>query len=438
MSAADGWLKSPLGQVARLVKGISYASDDYCGPGEGAVFITIKCVSKSGGFKSEGIKFYKGSIDKSQELQLGDLLIANTDLTRQGDIVGAPILVPAFDGELVTMSMDLSKLEEDPKKIDRKFLYYKLMTDPVRRFMKDHASGSTVLHLQTRAVPALDIDYPECKSEQTKIAEILSVVDIAIEQTEALIAKQQRIKTGLMQDLLSKGIDEHGNIRSEATHAFKDSPLGRIPVEWEVQQLGEVAKQVTSGSRGWASYYSSEGAIFLRIGNLTREHINLRLDDLVFVQVPESSEGKRTSVREGDLLISITADLGIIGVIPTGFGEAYVNQHIALVRLDRDVVSPRFVGHLLNGIVGLSQIDKLNESGAKAGLNLPTVGKLLIVIPKMREQERIAEILDTADRQIERDKANLKKLAHQKAGLMHDLLTGERRVTPLLAQAARQ
>ena len=59
--------------------------------------------------------------------------------------------------------------------------------------------------------------------EQTKIAEILSTVDRAIEQTEALIAKQQRIKTGLMQDLLTRGIDEHGNLRSEQTHEFKDS-----------------------------------------------------------------------------------------------------------------------------------------------------------------------------------------------------------------------
>ena len=73
------------------------------------------------------------------------------------------------------------------------------------------------------------------KPEQTKIAEILSTVDRSIEQTEVLIAKQQRIKTGLMQDLLTRGIDEHGNLRSEQTHQFKDSPLGRIPVEWDVE-----------------------------------------------------------------------------------------------------------------------------------------------------------------------------------------------------------
>src|SRR5699024_6212966 len=78
--------------------------------------------------------------------------------------------------------------------------------------------------------------------EQSKIAEVLSTVDRAIAQTEALIAKQQRIKTGLMQDLLTRGIDEHGNLRNEATHTFKDSPLGRIPVEWQIASLYDLSE----------------------------------------------------------------------------------------------------------------------------------------------------------------------------------------------------
>ena len=227
MTPINGWEKTSLGAIATLVKGISYASEDYCVPGQGAIFLTIKCVSKAGGFKPEGIKYFKGKIPYLQELHAGDLLIANTDLTRAGDIVGAPIVVPSFNGETVTMSMDLSKVVEDKRKIDRQFLYFILMTDSVRRFMKDHASGSTVLHLQTRAVPTLEICIPTKKPEQTKIAEILSTVDQAIDQTEALIAKQQRIKTGLMQDLLTRGIDKDGNLRSENT--------------WPIRKLRDIA-----------------------------------------------------------------------------------------------------------------------------------------------------------------------------------------------------
>lgn len=272
------------------------------------------------------------------------------------------------------------------------------------------------------------------KTEQSKIAEVLSTVDRAIAQTEALIAKQQRIKTGLMQDLLTRGIDEHGQLRCETTHAFKDSPLGRIPVEWEVRPLDSVAEFVTSGARGWAKYYSEEGAIFLRIGNLTRKHINLRLDDIVRVQPPTSAEGTRTQVQQGDLLISVTADLGIIGVIPSNFGIGYVNQHIALARLNRETVSPRFVGWFLGGHQGRNQFDKLNESGAKAGLNLPTVRSLLFPSPSLTEQAKIAALLDSNVEALERRIDTLRKLRHLKTALMQDLLTGKVRVTPLLQE----
>ena len=274
-------------------------------------------------------------------------------------------------------------------------------------------------------------------AEQAKIAEVLSTVDRAIEQTEALIAKQQRIKTGLMQDLLTRGIDEHGNLRSEQTHEFKDSPLGRIPVEWDIASVGSVAESVTSGSRGWAKYYREEGALFIRIGNLTREHINLRLDDLVFVQPPESPEGLRTAVQEEDLLISVTADLGIIGVISKDFVEGYVNQHIALARLHADV-SARFVGWFLSSWEGRAQFGRLNESGAKAGLNLPTVRSLLFPRPAdIDEQHRIAVAIDACVRTTDQHACSLQKLLALKRGLMHDLLMGKVRVAPLLKQAAK-
>ena len=275
------------------------------------------------------------------------------------------------------------------------------------------------------------------KPEQIKIAEILSTVNQAIEQTEALIAKQQRIKTGLMQDLLTRGIDENGNLRSEETHEFKDSPLGRIPVEWNVRNIDSISDFITSGARGWAKYYSDEGAVFLRIGNLTRAHINMRFDDIVSVRPPERSEGLRTLVVPGDVLISITADLGMIGVIPEGFGEGYVNQHIALVRITDPEIDKRFIGWFLQSRVGQSQFERHNESGAKAGLNLPTIRSLLVVNPPLVEQGHIAEVLDTNAKVISRLQTEQDKQRHLKTALMQDLLTGKVPVTPLLTEEER-
>jgi type I restriction enzyme S subunit len=308
-----------------------------------------------------------------------------------------------------------------------RWLYYFLQTLDLRQM--NEATG--VPSLSRELLYMIEIPTPP-KPEQTKIAEILSTVDRAIEQTEALIAKQQRLKTGLMQDLLTRGIDANGNLRSESTHPFKDSPLGRSPVEWEVDRLESVAEFVTSGSRGWAQYYATEGALFLRIGNLTRHHINMRFDDVVWVNPPASSEGKRTSVMAGDLLISITADLGIIGVIPEGFQEAYVNQHISLIRLIKTEVDPRFIGWFLGSRSGQSQFEKLNESGAKAGLNLPTIKNLLVPQMKLEEQQRISLILDASTQKASEFQQRLNKLHALKTALMQDLLTGRNRVTPLL------
>lgn len=313
-----------------------------------------------------------------------------------------------------------------------RFILYSILSEDVSRQINGLVIGSNYPAINLTAVRSLKVSTPP-KPEQSKIAEILATVDRAIEQTEALIAKQQRVKTGLMQDLLTRGIDADGNLRTEKTHEFKDSPLGRIPVEWEVCSLDSVANFVTSGSRGWARYYATEGSLFLRIGNLTRQHINMRLDDLVRVKPPELSEGNRTAVDTDDLLISITADLGIIAVIPEGFESAYVNQHIALVRLVKSEVAPRFVGWFLSSRSGQTQFEKLNESGAKAGLNLGTIKQLKIPKMEIAEQSRIAAILDDATQKSANFSQRLTKLRALKTALMQDLLTGRKRVTALLS-----
>ena len=301
-------------------------------------------------------------------------------------------------------------------------------------YLKGQTSGSGIPHVDKEILGTLSLFNCQ-KTEQTKIAEILSTVDQAIDQTEALIAKQQRIKTGLMQDLLTRGIDKDGNLRSEDTHEFKDSPLGRIPVEWDVRSINSISDFVTSGARGWAKYYSDEGAVFLRIGNLTRDHINMRFDDTVFVQPPASTEGLRTLVLPGDILISVTADLGIVGAIPEGFGEGYVNQHIALVRISDPEVDQRFIGWFLQSRPGQVQIERNNESGAKAGLNLPAIRSLLVAPPPSREQRHIVQVLDTATNVMSLLQAEMNKQSHLKTALMQDLLTGKVSVTPLLNEA---
>jgi type I restriction enzyme, S subunit len=274
--------------------------------------------------------------------------------------------------------------------------------------------------------------------EQRRIAEILDLVDDAIAKSEQLIAKLKQMKQGLLHDLLTRGIDENGELRDPGRHPeeFKDSELGRIPKDWEVVTLERVSESVTSGSRGWASFYAESGAVFVRIGNLTREHINLRLDNIVYVRPPRRTEGQRTRLVAGDLLISITADLGIVGVVPTGLGEAYVNQHIALVRIDIAKANSRWLGHYMAAPTAQKQIRLLDDPGAKAGLNLPTVRKLCSALPPREEQDEIVHRIDALDGRIDREERFRAKLSLLRQGLMDDLLSGRVRVTKLEESAA--
>src|SRR5690349_20882643 len=103
------------------------------------------------------------------------------------------------------------------------------------------------------------------------------------------------------------------------------------------------------------------------------------------VNPPAGAEGARTRVQSGDVLISITADLGITGVVPDRFEEAYVNQHIALVRL-LGGISPRWIGRYLASGAGATAFRRLNDAGAKAGMTLSAVESLLVAIPPRDEQ----------------------------------------------------
>ncbi|PRD68693.1 restriction endonuclease subunit S [Malikia spinosa] len=329
---------------------------------------------------------------------------------------------------------------KDSTKISMRWMSFVLQSAAYRRHVEVHATGTSgsMKNLPKSKLLALPISYPGL-TEQAQIAQILDTLDTAIFETESIIAKLKAVKQGLLHDLLTRGIDANGELRppqAEAPHLYKESPLGWIPQDWDTATLESVSSTVTSGSRDWARYYSESGALFVRIGNLTREHINFRFDSTIYVRPPRNADGQRTRLEPGDILISITADLGIVGVIPEGMGEAYINQHIAVVRPSFSAVNPRFVGHYLACPVAQIYISQLNDAGAKAGLNLPTVRGLLTVRPERREQDLIAERLDEIDKRIQNAAIEVAKLRELKAGLMDDLLTGRVRVTPLLEAAA--
>lgn len=191
--------------------------------------------------------------------------------------------------------------------------------------------------------------------------------------------------------------------------------------DWHTTSLSLVTETITSGSRGWAKYYAETGSLFLRMTNLPREGTRLLTDDSVYVDIPDGlAEAERTRVRTGDVLISITAELGKIGLV-NGVQDAYVNQHVALLRPRLEIVDPSFLAYYLATSHVRARILRRNDAGAKAGLNLKTLGALPLELPPLHEQRRIAEILATWDEAIEKTERLLAIKRQRVLGLIQEV-----------------
>jgi type I restriction enzyme S subunit len=274
-------------------------------------------------------------------LRLGDVVITK-DSETPDDIGIAAVIAEQIDR--LVCGYHLALIRPTPDQLDSVYLAKQLSTSRVARYFALHSSGSTRYGLPISVIESLSIPTPT-KLEQIKIADILTTVDRAIEQTKALIAKQQRIKTGLMQDLLTRGIDEGDHLRSDETHAFKDSSLGRIPKHWRVQRIDELLADVDppmrSGPFGSALLKEElveSGVPLLGIDNVFPE--KFVRDYSRFVHPQKAERLRRYRVRPGDIMITIMGTVGRCCVVPEDVGVALSSKHTWTISLNRKIYSP--------------------------------------------------------------------------------------------------
>ena len=358
------------------------------------------------GVKKSNVKLHQpGTVLLSFKLSIGRVAIA---------------AVPLFTNEAIA---GLS-----PTGLTRDFLFHGLQGWDLLQGVDQAIKGAT---LNKQKLKKILLEYPESEREQAKIAEVLSTVDRAIEETEALIAKQQRIKTGLMQDLLTRGIDEHGNLRSEKTHKFKDSPLGRIPVEWDVTLLDSLAVRGSghtpnkqrpaywNGGIKWVSLADSRKLDDLYISDTDKEISELGLKNSSAVLHPA-----------GTVILSRDAGVGKSAILAH---EMAVSQHFMAWRCKPTKLDNIYLYYWL-------QRDKTKFEGIASGSTIVTIGLQFfraysIAAPReVDEQIAISTKLRNADSAIAQTTLHSRKLRSLKSALMQDLLTGNRRVTALLEQ----
>lgn len=212
-------------------------------------------------------------------------------------------------------------------------------------------------------VPVADLAW------QRAIADFL---DAETARVDALIDKKRRLAALMVRKI----------------RAHVDGTMGSLPAKVPVRR---VVSRLTSGPRGWASHVANTGAAFLTIANVNRHDVELKTEDLLRVAAPDSAEARRTRAREGDVLVSITADIGSVGVVPDGLGEAYVSQHLALMTPDRCVAD--WLAFALWSSVAQRQLDSSRYGGTKTQLALQDIAGVRIPVPGHDEQVRRAQVL---------------------------------------------
>lgn len=186
-------------------------------------------------------------------------------------------------------------------------------------------------------------------------------------------------------------------IKSRFVEMFGDPVTN--PYNYPVHKLSEYIKYLTSGSRGWAKYCVDDGKEwFITIKNVKGTHISI--ENMQPINVPDNAEAKRTKVKEGDLLISVTADLGRTGVVTKEIADhgAFINQHLVCIRLNNEVLNPFYAAYYMESEAGKRQFDAKNQTGVKAGLNFDSINSLRILLPPLKEQIRFVNFSNQVDK----------------------------------------
>ena len=272
------------------------------------------------------------SNDKNKELTCKLPVIVFGDHTKAVKYVDFPF-GPGADG---------IKVLEPNKDILPKYLYY--VTQYLVLRIEDKGYARHYQHIEKRKV-----DIPDKQKQElivAKIEEMLSQFDDGVE-TRHKVKKQLKVyRQAVLKEAFSN-LDKKDIIRN-------------------------VSSIVTSGSRGWAKYYSDSGARFIRITDLTRDKIILQNDSIQRVNLPENVEGKRSKLEANDVLVWITADLGSITLIPTEIEEAYINQHIAMIRFNNSMQG-EFMAWYLKSDYGQKDLLSNKRGGGKLGLGLDDI-----------------------------------------------------------------
>ena len=257
--------------------------------------------------------------------------------------------------------------------------------------------GAGLQHISKDYILDIELELPD-EDKQIVISKQMREIDNMVEYRKQQLSKYDEL------------------VKSRFIELFGD-PVNN-PMGWQVAEFSQYITFLTSGSRGWAQYFSNEGEYFITIKNV--KNCKITLEDVQYVIPPNNAEAKRTRVQEGDLLISITADLGRTGVVSKEIATygGYINQHLTCIRLDQSKLRPLYAAYFLESDAGKNQFQAKNQNGVKAGLNFNAINSLELLVPPVEVQDAFISFVEQTDKLKFEVKEALEKLEILKKSLM--------------------
>lgn len=433
----DEWQEVPLASVADIrFSSVNKVSQ----PGEQPVRLCNYTDVYNNDYITADMDFMRATATRSEierfVLQVGDVIITKDSETP--DDIGISAVVDTTAPDLVC-GYHLALLRPNKNEVDPTFLAKQLAHHRIARYFGQQANGSTRYGLSTAAIANAPLHLPRPENQRSASV-LMRLVDTHITQTEAVIVKLKQVRAGMLHDLLSSGLDETGQLRDPIAHPeqFKDSPLGRIPREWETKSLGTLCIHIGSGvtPRGGQDVYTKEGILFIRSQNVTFE--GLKLEDIAYIPMHIHLGMIRSEVFAHDVLFNITgASIGRCCAMPAGMGQTNVNQHVCILRVPNATEADAlFLSTVLGSTIGQKQLDALNTCGNRQGLNYQQLGSFIVPWPQTDERHLIAEHVKKGAKHISKEIDEVEKLKYLKSGLQDDLLTDRVRVPESIMEGA--
>ena len=313
-------------------------------------------------------------------------------IVKDGAGIGRTTLHPAKSSVIGTMQYLLPKDNVLPE-----YLCYVVR----HMHLEKYFTGATIPHIYFR-------DYKNEKFNLDSLDKQAEIIEI-LGKAESIILKRRKELAELDNLIKARFVEMFGDPKSN-------------PNSYPIGQLSEHIEFLTSGSRGWAQYCVDNGSEwFITIKNV--KDCRISIDNMQPINAPDNAEAKRTKVQEGDLLISITADLGRTGVVTKEIADhgAYINQHLTCIRLNKEILNPLYVAFFMESPAGKEQFESKNQSAVKAGLNFNSINSLRLLVPPMDEQSAFVEFVHQVD------KSKVVELIHRMNVLFNITLNGGNR-----------